>query len=153
MRALTLSSHRCKVSRPASCRRAPGRARGRGARGQRARDREREESAQSKVDKRVRRPDAFLKKRTRWDDDHEIQPVDQGQSSGVRDKFSHDILGRDIASVRRYWAQLVFSGRGVPPPELSSDADVVKYVAAHGDAIGYVSGAIDLAGVKAVEIE
>jgi ABC-type phosphate transport system substrate-binding protein len=97
--------------------------------------------------------DAFLKKRTRWDDDRAIQPADLGQKSSVRDRFSRDVLERDVASVRRYWAQQVFSGHGVPPPELASEADVVKYVAAHPGAIGYVSANVSLAGVKVVEVE
>jgi ABC-type phosphate transport system substrate-binding protein len=97
--------------------------------------------------------EAFLKKRTRWDDDTAILPVDLNQRSSVRERFSHDVLGRDVASVRRYWAQIVFSGRGVAPPELASEADVVKYVAAHAGAIGYVASGTDLTGVKAVEVE
>lgn len=96
--------------------------------------------------------EAFLKKRTRWDDDAAILPVDLSQKSGVRERFSHDMLGRDVAAVRRYWAQLVFSGRGVAPPELASEGDVVKYVAAHAGAIGYVSAAADTAGVKVIEV-
>nr|HEX4317950.1 hypothetical protein [Kofleriaceae bacterium] len=97
--------------------------------------------------------DVFLKKRTRWDDDREILPVDLKQDSRVREKFTHDVLGRDIEAVRRYWAQVVFSGRGVPPPELDSEADVVKYVAGHPGAIGYVSSTAELAGVKAIEVD
>jgi len=96
--------------------------------------------------------EAFLKKRTRWDDDTAILPVDLSQKSSVRDRFSHDLLGRDVAAVRRYWAQLVFSGRGVAPPELASEVDVVKYVAAHPGAIGYVSSGVDLTGVKVLEV-
>jgi ABC-type phosphate transport system substrate-binding protein len=97
--------------------------------------------------------EAFLKKRTRWDDDSAIQPVDLGQRTGARGAFSRDILGRDVASVRRYWAQLVFSGRGVPPPELATDGDVVKFVATHAGAIGYVAAGAALAGVKMVEVD
>jgi ABC-type phosphate transport system substrate-binding protein len=97
--------------------------------------------------------EAFLKKRTRWDDDTAIQPVDLGQHTSERIRFSHEVLERDVASVRRYWAQQVFSGRGVPPPELSSDADVVRYVAAHPGGIGYVAQGVALAGVKIVEVE
>jgi hypothetical protein len=55
--------------------------------------------------------------------------------------------------VRSYWQQLIFSGRDVPPPELDSDADVVKYVSKHAGAIGYVSGNGDLAGVKVVIVK
>jgi len=105
-----------------------------------------------KVDKRFI-AEAFLKKRTRWDDDRAIQPVDLGQKTSARGAFSRDMLGRDVASVRRYWAQLVFSGRGVPPPELATDGDVIKYVAAHNGAIGYVAADVALAGVKVVEID
>jgi ABC-type phosphate transport system substrate-binding protein len=97
--------------------------------------------------------DAFLKKRTRWDDDAQIQPVDLGQRSSERAEFSREVLDRDVSSVRRYWAQQVFSGRGVPPPEVSNDADVVHYVAEHPGGIGYVSAAAGLSGVKAVEVE
>jgi ABC-type phosphate transport system substrate-binding protein len=97
--------------------------------------------------------DAFLKKRTRWGDDRAIQPVDLGQKTSARGAFSHDILGRDVVSVRRYWAQRVFSGRGVPPPELANDSEVVKFVAAHSGAIGYVAAGAALADVKVVEVD
>lgn len=106
----------------------------------------------AKVEKRFV-AEAFLKKRTRWGNDHAIQPVDLGQKSSARSAFSHEILGRDVVSVRRYWAQLVFSGRGVPPPELATESDVVTYVAAHGGAIGYVAAGVALDGVKVVEVE
>jgi ABC-type phosphate transport system substrate-binding protein len=97
--------------------------------------------------------DAFLKKRTRWGDDRAIQPVDLGQKTSARGAFSHDILGRDVVSVRRYWAQRVFSGRGVPPPELANDSEVIKFVATHGGAIGYVAAGAALADVKVVEVD
>jgi ABC-type phosphate transport system substrate-binding protein len=97
--------------------------------------------------------DAFLKKRTRWGNDSAIQAVDLGAKTAVRAKFSSAVLGRTVDAVRRYWAQLVFSGRGVPPPELSSEADVVAYVAAHPGAIGYVSASVELVGAKVVEVE
>jgi ABC-type phosphate transport system substrate-binding protein len=97
--------------------------------------------------------EAFLKKRTHWDEDRAIQPVDLGQKSAVRDRFSREVLERDVASVRRYWAQQVFSGRGVPPPELPSDADIIKYVAGHPGGIGYVASGGELAGVRVVEVE
>jgi ABC-type phosphate transport system substrate-binding protein len=97
--------------------------------------------------------DVFLKKRTRWSDDSVITPVDLGLKSSARAAFSTDILDRSVAAVRRYWTQLVFSGRGVPPAELASDADVVKYVSTHAGAIGYVSGSVDITGTKQIVIE
>ena len=97
--------------------------------------------------------DAFLKKRTRWSNDAAIQPVDLGARDGVRAKFSHDVLDRDVTAVKRYWAQLVFSGRGVPPPEVTSEADAIAYVAKHPGAIAYVSSTASLDGVKAIAVE
>lgn len=95
----------------------------------------------------------FLKKRTRWSDDLAAQPVDLVQKSETRGHFSRAVLGRDVASVRRYWAKLVFSGRGVPPPELATDAAVIKYVGEHAGGIGYVSTASGVTGVKVIEVK
>lgn len=97
--------------------------------------------------------EAFLKKRTRWANDSAIQPVDLGQKSAARAAFSHGVLGRDVVSVRRYWAQQVFSGRGVPPPEFATDSEVIKFVASRKGAIGYVAAGVALDGVKVVEVE
>src|SRR5690349_2999106 len=96
--------------------------------------------------------DIFLKKQTHWKDDRAIQPVDQSRRSSVRRRFSEDALGRSVAAVRTYWNQLVFSGRGVPPPELETDGDVVRYVASHDGAIGYVSASVDLKAVKPLQL-
>jgi len=97
--------------------------------------------------------DAFLKKRTRWSDDTVIQPVDLPQKHSVRAKFCKAVLDRDVGAVRRYWAQLVFSGRGVPPPDVASEDEVVAYVAKHPGSIGYVTSTVTLTGVKAVGVE
>jgi ABC-type phosphate transport system substrate-binding protein len=110
------------------------------------------DNSAARLDKRFV-AEAFLRKRTRWGGDRAILPVDLNQKSKARSAFSHQVLGRDVASVRRYWAQLVFSGRGVPPPELASDDDVIKYVAAHSGAIGYVAPGAALSGVKVVEVD
>jgi ABC-type phosphate transport system substrate-binding protein len=110
------------------------------------------ENSATRLDKRFV-AEAFLRKRTRWGDDRAILPVDLGQKSTTRSAFSQQVLGRDVVSVRRYWAQLVFAGRGVPPPELASDGDVIKYVAAHSGAIGYVASGAALSGVKVVEVD
>jgi len=96
--------------------------------------------------------DIFLKKQTHWSDDSTIKPVDQTRSSAVRARFSQDVLDRSVASVRNYWNQVVFSGRGVPPPELESDASVVKYVQGNPTAIGYVSSSVDIKAVKIVQV-
>jgi ABC-type phosphate transport system substrate-binding protein len=98
--------------------------------------------------------DAFLKKRTRWGDAGKpILPVDQDKRSVIRRKFTEDILGRNLNAVRTYWIQLVFSGRGVPPREVDSDADVVTFVLEHPGAIGYVSATTDVRTARVVQVK
>jgi ABC-type phosphate transport system substrate-binding protein len=92
--------------------------------------------------------DAFLKKITRWSHDEPIRPVDLHPDSAVRRRFSDDGLKRSVSAVKIYWQQMVFSGRGVPPPELDNDEQVVRYVLRNPGAIGYVSGAANVEGVK-----
>jgi ABC-type phosphate transport system substrate-binding protein len=92
--------------------------------------------------------DAFLKKTTRWGNDEPIRPVDLDPASQVRQRFSDEVLHRSVAAVKSYWTQLVFSGRGVPPPELSSDDQIVSYVLTHPGSVGYVSSRATLNGAK-----
>jgi ABC-type phosphate transport system substrate-binding protein len=96
--------------------------------------------------------EAFLKKTTRWADGSTIRPVDLNGESPVRQKFSEDVLGRSVVAVKNYWQQIVFSGRDLPPPELDTDDEVVRYVAKHDGAIGYVSGVVNVEHVKIVTV-
>lgn len=96
--------------------------------------------------------DAFLKKATRWPDGSVIKPIDLSPSSPVRERFSNDVLKRSVTAVKSYWQQMIFSGRDVPPAEVSSDEDVIKFVVANPGAIGYVSGRARLGDARAVTV-
>jgi ABC-type phosphate transport system substrate-binding protein len=96
--------------------------------------------------------DAFLKKVTRWPNGEVIKPVDLGASSSVRRAFSDEVVGRNVEAVKSYWQQVIFSGHDVPPPELDSDDDVVRYVLKHPGAVGYVSPNANLAGAKILSV-
>jgi ABC-type phosphate transport system substrate-binding protein len=96
--------------------------------------------------------DAFLRRTTRWPDDTPILPVDLAPDARARARFSQEILARSVASVRSYWQQRIFSGQGLPPPELGNDDAVVSYVLQHPGAIGYVSAGTALNGAMAVEV-
>ena len=97
--------------------------------------------------------DAFLKKTTRWKDGESLRPVDLRPDSSVRKRFSDSVLKRSVAAVRSYWAQRIFSGRGVPPPELDSDGAIVDYVLKHRGAVGYVSAGAKLGSTRVVSIQ
>lgn len=96
--------------------------------------------------------DAFLKKVTRWPDKRVMHPVDLRPSAVPRSHFSKEVLKRSVAAIKAYWQQRIFSGRGVPPPELGTEDDVVAYVLKYNGAVGYVSAAAELKGAKAVTV-
>ena len=94
----------------------------------------------------------FLRRATRWPDDTAVHPVDLGPDAPVRSRFSQEILSRSVASVRSYWQQQIFSGQGLPPPELADDDAVVSYVLSHPGAIGYVTVGTGLNGARTVDV-
>ncbi len=95
----------------------------------------------------------FLKKVTTWKTGKPVAPVDQSEGSAVRAAFSKQLLGKDVAAVKAYWQQAIFTGRGSPPPQKASDDEVLAFVAANPNAVGYVgAGATLPAGVKAIAI-
>jgi ABC-type phosphate transport system substrate-binding protein len=96
--------------------------------------------------------DAFLRNVRDWDEGFGILPVDLSPSSSTRDDFSRRILLRSVAAVRSYWQQRIFAGRGVPPPELESDAAVVRYVVGNRGAVGYVSRSAELGAARVVGV-
>lgn len=96
--------------------------------------------------------EAFLKKVTRWQGGAQIHPVDLAGSAATREQFSEAVLKRSVSAVKNYWRQQIFSGRGVPPPEVESEKAALHYVATHEGAIGYVSDEVNIANVKVVSI-
>ncbi|WDT75133.1 MAG: hypothetical protein MPW16_17935 [Candidatus Manganitrophus sp.] len=94
----------------------------------------------------------FLKKVTQWENGRKALPVDQVTSSPIREKFSKEIHDKSVTAINSYWRQKIFSGRDVPPPEKSSDADVLAYIAENADAVGYVSANAPIDKVKVLKI-
>jgi ABC-type phosphate transport system substrate-binding protein len=95
----------------------------------------------------------FLRKVTRWDHGGQVLPVDLSPNSPVREIFTKDVHAKTVAAVRGYWTQLVFSGRGVPLPEKSSDTAVIAFVRSNPGAVGYVSLKASVTDVKVVRVE
>jgi ABC-type phosphate transport system substrate-binding protein len=101
---------------------------------------------------RVEASRLFLLKRIRWSTGQRAEPVDQVESSPVRRQFSSAIHGMDVPSVKSYWQEIVFSGKGDPPPERASDALVFAFVRTHPNGLGYVARATPADGVKIVTV-
>lgn len=96
----------------------------------------------------------FLKKTTSWKAGGLVQPVDLRENSDVRRSFSTRVLDKDVSAVKGYWQERIFTGRGVPPIEKGSEAEVVEFVASNEHAIGYVSPSTSLGpNVKVLRLQ
>jgi ABC-type phosphate transport system substrate-binding protein len=98
--------------------------------------------------------DLFLKKAGTFSDGTKAVPVDLGERSEVRGAFSRWVHRKTTSAIKAFWQQMIFSGRGVPPPEKSSTADVMAFVRGQRGGIGYVAQGTPLSpGVKAVTVQ
>src|SRR5688572_5717155 len=71
----------------------------------------------------------FLGNSTTFPDGGAVALADQPEAAGIRGDFYQKATGRSVAQVKATWARLTFSGKGAPPKELKSDADVKAFVA------------------------
>ena len=101
---------------------------------------------------RVQLKRIFLRKVRTWENGNEIKPVEQDIDSITRRAFSIKIIGKDVEIVLNYWHQQIFTGRGVPPPVLASDKEVIDFIKSNPDAIGYISRNAISPEVKMVNI-
>lgn len=88
--------------------------------------------------------DIFLGKSTA------LIPIDQAESSPLREEFYSKVTGKSAAQVKSYWSKMAFTGKGTPPKEFASSAEIKKALASTPNSIGYIEkGAVD-GSVKAV---
>jgi TonB family protein len=94
----------------------------------------------------------FLEEKNSLADGTHVEPVLQ-KSGPVHEAFLQAYLGRSADDLLMHYRTLVFTGRGFTPKALGSDSEVVAYVARTRGAIGYVSSAASVGGVRTIVIE
>lgn len=77
-----------------------------------------------------------------------LTAVNLAESSPLRSEFDEKGVGRSSAQLKAHWSKLMFTGKGTPPTELATEAEVLAYVAQNPNAIGYVNAASVTAAVK-----
>ena len=65
-------------------------------------------------------------------------PLDQPESSPLRDEFYSKVTGKSAAQAKSYWAKLSFTGKGTPPKEAQNSAEIKKEVAENPGLMGYI---------------
>lgn len=87
-----------------------------------------------------------------WDDGQPVTAVDLAPTSPVRETFSRDVLAMSPSAVVARWRSVSTAERSDMPPAVASDREVLAYVRLKPGAIGYVSAATDVQGVKVVSV-
>src|SRR3990167_3097510 len=77
-------------------------------------------------------------------------PLDRPEGSPSRVEFVSKVIDKDEAQMKSYWSRLIFTGKGVPPKVVETDAEVKDMVARNPDTIGFIDAAAADATVKVV---
>jgi TonB family protein len=93
----------------------------------------------------------FLGERNSLRDGTHVEPV-LSKGGPAHEAFVRDYLATNDEALQNYYRSLVFTGRGLMPKALHSDAEVVAYVAKTRGAIGYVSSTATLDGVRTLAV-
>jgi len=95
--------------------------------------------------------DVFTGASSTFKDGSHVTPV-LLKSGPVSDGFLALYVGKSDSAFRANWRSLLFSGQGVMPRTLDSDAAMVEYVAHTPGAIGYIAKSTPHEGVKALVV-
>lgn len=79
-----------------------------------------------------------------------LKPIDQADGSPIRAEFYKKVADKEPSQVKAIWSKLVFTGKGKPPKELASSADVKKAIDADPNAIGYIEKSAVDSSVKVI---
>jgi len=75
------------------------------------------------------------------------------KDGAIHQDFLALYVGKSDAAFRTSWRSLVFSGQGVMPRSLESDAAVVEFVVRTPGAIGYIGKSTPHEGVKVLVVK
>jgi ABC-type phosphate transport system substrate-binding protein len=85
--------------------------------------------------------DIFLGRIRRFPDGAPVAPIDLSDGSALRDSFYLQFLNMTPAQMRAHWSRILFTGRGQPPTEAASTAELKRRIAEDPAAIGYMDRA------------
>lgn len=93
----------------------------------------------------------FLGKSSKYADGSAATAVNIDKSDAAREEFEKKALKKSAKQVKTYWSKRMFSGKGKPPAELGSSAEMLKFVAENANAIGYIDSSKVDSSVKVVK--
>ncbi len=77
-------------------------------------------------------------------------PLALGDDAAATAEFNDKILKKPSSQLKAYWSKLIFTGKGTPPKEIASDAEMVKLISSNPNMIGFVDAKAVDGSVKVV---
>jgi ABC-type phosphate transport system substrate-binding protein len=96
--------------------------------------------------------DLFLGKVASFPDGKSASPIDQLESSPLRDEFYGRVTNKTSAQAKSNRAKLYFTGRGAPPREGAGNEEVKKLLNLTPGGIGYIERSSLDSSVKVIQI-
>lgn len=81
---------------------------------------------------------------------NDLTAVDQSEGNASRTVFYDKVVEKSPSQLNAYWSRLIFTGKGSPPRQVGSDAEVAEAVLEDEEAIGYVDSTAVVDGVKVI---
>jgi ABC-type phosphate transport system substrate-binding protein len=92
----------------------------------------------------------FLGKMKKYSDGSSVTPVYLSEGNATRAAFEKMALKKSNSQIKAYWSKHLFSGKGNPPKQLTSDTDVLSLVGTNANVIGYIDAASVNDSVKVI---
>lgn len=92
----------------------------------------------------------FIGKAKSFPDGSQAVPISQVESSAATGEFNQKVLKKSASQLKAYWSKLIFTGKGAPPKEVATDAEVIALVSTNPNLIGYVDAGSADGSVKVV---
>ena len=95
----------------------------------------------------------YLGEYTTWNNGSSVRIVDWKTDTDIRDRFYSTVMKTSPAIVKRKWLEKVIIGSIQPPELIFGESELMEYVAAHKDAIGYIGADKVNSSVKVILID
>lgn len=91
----------------------------------------------------------FLAKTKRLPNDERALIV-EGTNKELQLKFYKEITNKNEKQLKKYWAKMIFTGRGQPPKKMDSIEELIEFVNTNKNAISYIPSSFVNDDVKVI---
>ena len=92
----------------------------------------------------------YLGKNKNFPNGSAIETIDLHKDSQQREDFYRKVCGKSPSQIASYWSRLIFTGKGVPPRSLDTEAAAKEWIASHPNSMAYIDSANVDGSVKVV---